>query len=270
MALAVRMSRKQHRSAPRLWRQFATGLSFAYFGLGGLFLRVVVFPLLGLFARSPEEHRRLSRLTTHKTFRGFVEFMYRSGVLTYEIEGAEKLGRPGQLVVANHPSLIDVVVMISVIPDANCVVKQSLWDNPFTRGPIRAAQYISNSGSMDMLEEAAQALREGQTLIVFPEGTRTTPGQPPVFHRGAAAIALRGAQVITPVIISVEPTTLTKAEPWYSVPSRRFHFHLRVGEDIDPQSFADGVPLPIASRKLNDHLHNYYTKELASDERSAP
>ena len=123
---------------------------------------------------------------------------------------------------------------------------------------------------MDMLEEAAQALREGQTLIVFPEGTRTTPGQPPVFHRGAAAIALRGAQVITPVIISVEPTTLTKAEPWYSVPSRRFHFHLRVGEDIDPQSFADGVPLPIASRKLNDHLHNYYTKELASDERSAP
>jgi len=172
-------------------------------------------------------------------------------------------------VIANHPSLIDVVVLISVIPDANCIVKQSLWHNPFTRGPIRAAQYISNSGSLDMLEEAADALREGQTLIVFPEGTRTTSGQPPEFHRGAASIALRGAQVITPVIIRVEPTTLTKAEPWYSVPSRRFHFLLRRGQDIDPRQFTEQGPLPVASRKLNDCLHNYYTKELASDERSA-
>ena len=256
-------------SAPRPWRQFATGLSFAYFGIGGLLLRVLVFPLLGLFARDARDHRRLSRLATHRTFRAFVNFMYRSGVLTYQIEGAERLGRPGQLVIANHPSLIDVVVLISVIPDANCIVKQSLWHNPFTRGPIRAAQYISNSGSMDMLEEAADALREGQTLIVFPEGTRTTPGKPPEFHRGAASIALRGASMITPVIIRVEPTTLTKAEPWYSVPSRRFHFHLRVGQDIDPRQFTEQGPLPVASRKLNDCLHNYYTKELASDERSA-
>src|SRR5690606_17622653 len=233
---------RQAYNAPWLWRLIATALSFALFGLGGLFLRLVVFPLSALLPGDARVRRRRARATTSRLFWLFVQFMYRSGVLTYEVEGAERLGRPGQMVVANHPSLIDVVVMISVIPDANCVVKQSLWDNPFTRGPIRAAQYISNSGSMDMLEEAVQALREGQTLIVFPEGTRTTPGQPPVFHRGAAAIALRGAQVITPVIISVEPTTLTKAEPWYSVPSRRFHFHLRVGEDIDPQSFADGVP----------------------------
>jgi 1-acyl-sn-glycerol-3-phosphate acyltransferase len=112
-------------------------------------------------------------------------------------------------VIANHPSLIDVVVLIAFIRDANCVVKQSLWDNPCMRGPIRAAGYISNSGSMDMLEEAAGALEQGQTLIVFPEGTRTTPGQAPEFHRGAAAIAVRGASVVTPVVISVTPTTLT-------------------------------------------------------------
>src|SRR5690606_21537682 len=121
---------------------------------------------------------------------------------------------------------------------ANCVVKQSLWHNPFTRGPLRAAQYISNSGSMDMLDEAASALRHGQTLVIFPEGTRTSPGCAPDFHRGAAAIALRGASILTPVTISVTPTTLTKAEPWYSIPSRRFHFHLRVGQDIEPQRFA--------------------------------
>ncbi|MDG6403168.1 lysophospholipid acyltransferase family protein, partial [Pseudomonas quasicaspiana] len=123
-------------------------------------------------------------------------------------------------------------------------------------------------GSAEMLDTAADALRDGQTLIVFPEGTRTQPGCAPQFHRGAAAIALRGASVITPVVIQVSPTTLTKAEPWYRIPLRRVHFSLRVGADIDPQAFAALGPAPVASRKLNDHLHHYFIRELALDERS--
>ena len=255
--------------APYWWRLIATVLSFTLFGIGGVLLRILVFPLLSLLPGDATDHRRRARATTSRLFWLFVQFMHRSGVLTYEVEGAERLGRPGQMVIANHPSLIDVVVLIGLIRDANCVVKQSLWDNPCMRGPIRAAQYISNSGSMDMLDEAARVLEEGQTLIVFPEGTRTTPGQAPQFHRGAAAIALRGARIVTPVTISVTPTTLTKAEPWYSIPSRRFHFHLRVGQDIDPKAFADQGPAPIASRRLNDHLHHHFMKELGLDERSA-
>lgn len=256
-------------SAPYWWRLIATALSFSLFGIGGVLLRIVVFPLLALLPGDAMLRRARARAVVSRTFYWFVRFMYRSGVLTYEVEGAERLGRPGQMVIANHPSLIDVVVLIAFIRDANCVVKQSLWDNPSMRGPIRAAGYISNSGSLDMLDEAAGALQQGQTLIVFPEGTRTTPGQTPEFHRGAAAIAVRGASIVTPVVISVTPTTLTKAEPWYSIPSRRFHFRLRVGEDIDPRQFTEQAPLPIASRKLNDHLHQHFMKELATDERSA-
>ncbi|MFT0633873.1 lysophospholipid acyltransferase family protein [Pseudomonas sihuiensis] len=244
-------------------------MSFALFGVGGVLLRVLVFPLLSLLPGDTLRRRTRARAVVSRTFRLFVEFMFRTGVLTYEVEGAERLGRPGQMVIANHPSLIDVVVLIAFIRDANCVVKQSLWENPCMRGPIRAAQYISNSGSMDMLDEAAGALQNGETLIIFPEGTRTVPGSSPEFHRGAAAIAVRGASLVTPVVISVTPTTLTKAEPWYSIPSRRFHFRLRVGEDIDPRQFTEQAPLPIASRKLNDHLHQHFMKELASDERSA-
>lgn len=249
-----------------LWRLIATALSFLLFGLGGLCLRLVVFPLLGLLPGDATTQRTRARRTISHLFWLFVQFMYRSGVLTYEVTGAERLGRPGQLVIANHPSLIDVVVLIGLIRDANCVVKQSLWDNPFTRGPVRAAQFISNNGSADMLDEAAEALRQGQTLIIFPEGTRTTPGKAPQFHRGAASIALRGARCVTPVVISVTPTTLTKAEPWYHIPARRVHIALRVGEDIDPQAYAARGAAPIASRQLNDYLHRHFIKELAFDE----
>lgn len=253
-------------SPPYLWRLVFTGISFALFGVGGLVLRLVVFPVLNLLPATKVRKRQRVRAVISGAFRYFVEFMRLSGVLTYSIKGIERLGQPGQMVIANHPSLIDVVVLISCIRDANCVVKESLWHNPFMRGPIRAAGYISNDGSIEMLEAAAQVLKDGQTLIIFPEGTRTTPGQPPNFHRGAAAIALRGAKMITPVRISVIPTTLTKAEPWYSIPSRRMHFSLEVGEHIDPCDFNAHSSAPIASRKLNKFLHSYYIKDDVTHE----
>lgn len=251
-------------------RLIATLASFTLFGLGGLCLRVLVFPLLSLLPGDAARQRQRARRTISRLFWVFVRFMQRSGVLTFEVQGAERLGRPGQMVIANHPSLIDVVFLISLMRDANCVVKDSLWRNPFTRGPVRSAQYISNDGSLEMLDAAVAALQAGQTLIVFPEGTRTTPGQAPVLHRGAAAIALRGARLITPVTIKVSPTTLTKAEPWYRIPCRRVHFSFRVGADIDPVTYNALGAAPRASRLLNDHLHHHFMKELSLDERTAP
>ena len=250
------------------WRLIATAASFTLFGLGGLSLRLVVFPLLSCLPGDAVRHRQRARYTVSRLFWLFIRFMTRTGVLSYEVHGAERLGRPGQMIIANHPSLIDVVFLIGLMRDTNFVVKQSLWQNPFTRSPVRATQYISNDGSVDMLDNAAGALKEGQTLIIFPEGTRTRPGHAPAFHRGAAAIALRGAKILTPVVIKVNPTTLTKAEPWYRIPKRRMHFSFRVGADIDPQTFAVLGPPPKASRLLNDFVHDYFIKELAIDERS--
>ncbi|MGH8160136.1 MAG: lysophospholipid acyltransferase family protein [Rhodanobacter sp.] len=250
-----------HRRDAWLWRLFATGASFVFFGIGGLILRVLILPLLAILPGDATARRRRARAAISRAFHLHMQFMYRTRVLDFRIDGAERLGQPGQLIIANHPSLIDVIFLISQIRDANCVVKASLWNNPCMHGAVRAAQYISNNGSPEMLEQAADVLREGQTLVMFPEGTRTTPGQAPMFHRGAAAIALRGARMITPVFISITPTTLTKAEPWYSIPDRRMVVLLRVGADIDPLQFND-APLPIGSRRLNQYLHQLFLEEL--------
>ncbi|WP_237711769.1 hypothetical protein [Rhodanobacter sp. 115] len=66
------------------------------------------------------------------------------------------------------------------------------------------------------------------------------------------------------MFITVEPTTLTKAEPWYRIPDRRVQVRLRVGADIDPADFNTHAPLPVASRRLNDHLHQLFLRELAT------
>lgn len=240
------------------WRLVATGLSFALFGIGGLLLGVSLVPVLLAISGDRVIRRQRVRRAIQLSFRSFIGIMRGLGVLTYNLRGFERLGRPGQLVIANHPSLIDVVFLIAFTPGAACVVKQAVWTNPAMAPGVRGAGYVPNHPTDSMIERAAAALDEGQTLIMFPEGTRTRPGEPLRFHRGAAAVATRSASVVTPVFISVVPTTLTKAAPWYRIPSRRPHFDLAVGEDLDPTPLRTAMPGPRAARALNEEFLAIY------------
>lgn len=200
--------------------------------------------------------------------RGFARLMRGLGVLTYDIAGAERLGRPGQLILANHPTLIDGVFLLGLAPSSVCVVKSALARGLLTRWPVAAAGYVSNSPTDRMIGEAADVLRAGGSVIIFPEGTRTVPGEALQFHRGAAAIAVRAAAVVTPVYIRCSPPTLAKRDPWYRIPARRAHFWLTVGADIDPGPFRS-APAPIASRALNERLLGVFTTELTGTGRRA-
>jgi 1-acyl-sn-glycerol-3-phosphate acyltransferase len=256
----------QPRQDAWLLRLFATAFAFTAFGLGGLFLRLVVFPGQRLLAGSSEKQRQRARVVITWMFRVFIRLLVRTGVLTYEFKGVERLGRPHQMIVANHPSLLDVVFLIGHIAGGNCIVKHGLASNPFTAGPVRNAGYITNDQSIEMFDRAADVLRDGETLIVFPEGTRTPPGHAPQFHRGACAIALRGAQIVTPVVISMNTRSLTKGEPWYRIPRQRMHYVFHVGPDLDPAQWTSQYSMPIAGRKMNEYLHTYFRMELGADE----
>ena len=241
------------------WRFVGTALSFAVFGLIGVVLGLGFFPLTRLLPLSSRRRREFGSRLVCLCFRGFVGFMHRVGVLTYEFQGVERLGRPGQLILANHPSLIDVVFLIGFTPRAGCVVKSALWKNPFTGGVVASAGYVPNAPTVYMVEKAAEVLADGVPVIMFPEGTRTVPGRPLEFHRGAASVAVRAARVITLVHISVSPTTLTKGESWYRIPARRPHFRLVVGEDVDPAEFNARGAYPVAARALNAALLERFT-----------
>jgi 1-acyl-sn-glycerol-3-phosphate acyltransferase len=244
------------------WRFVVTALSFALFGVGALAVGAVMLPLVRVAPAPREAKRRRARAVMRGSLRLYVGMMHRLGGMTYEFRGVERLGRPGQLIVANHPSLIDVVFLLAFTRGANCVVKHGLWRNPLTRGAVTLAEYITNDPTAAMIEASTAALEAGETLIMFPEGTRTTPDEPLAFHRGAANVALRAARVVTPVYIRCEPTTLTKAEPWYRIPARRPRFTLIVGEDLDLGPYR-GRSLPLASRQLNDDLHALFKAELS-------
>lgn len=243
------------------WRLLATALSFSVFGVGGFLLWVVVFPVLNLIPESVQAKRQRSQKCVHYSFYVFIGLMHRIGIMTYEITGLEKLNRSGQLILANHPTLIDIVFLLSRMPSASCIVKNDLWDNPCMKGSIINAGYISNKNPAQMINDCSDYLKSGGIMIVFPESTRTVLGSDYKFQRGAAAIALQADTVVTPVILRCTPSTLTKAEKWYQIPERRFHLSMTVGDDIALDHFKTIVPRSIAVRRLNSYLQDYFSQQ---------
>ncbi len=248
------------------WRLFGTGFSFACFGLGGVLLSLTLFPVIRLLSPDRDRTRRRIQRAMRQSFRVFLWQMTTLGVLSYEVAGGERLARSGRLIVANHPSLIDVVLLIALLPEVDCIVKQALWRNPFLRWPVAWADYLPNQGSAEeLVEQAAANLRAGRSLIVFPEGTRSVPGQPLQMQRGAARIALAAGVEVLPVTIVCRPSTLTKAEPWYRIPPRRPHWRLLVGEPIPAADYAPaGMPEALAARRLTQHFANYFSVSLGT------
>ena len=248
------------------WRLIATGFSFLMFGLGGITLPWLAIPLLYLLPGDTIQRERRTKALVHYTFRLFVEMMRLLGVLTYSVPDQARLNQPGQLIFANHPSLLDVVFLIAFVKRADCVVKSGLLKNPFMKGPINVAGYIANDNPERVIDLAAASLKRGNSLIVFPEGTRSTPGQPLLMQRGAANIALRSNNNITPVVISCQPTTLTKELKWYQIPEQRMHFSLTIRPTIDAATFQQNVPPTRAARTLTKFLEQYFTQELVTHE----
>ncbi|MGC3962047.1 MAG: lysophospholipid acyltransferase family protein [Rhodocyclaceae bacterium] len=244
----------------RCWRVVATAICFASFGLGGLLLWLVVFPLLNLVVRDRARRARIARDIIRLTWRMFIGQMHVLGIYTYEFVGAEKLRRNGLLILANHPSLIDVVFLVSHIRNADCVVKGPLARNPFTRGPVRAADFICNDSGEGLVNDCIASLRRGHNLIIFPEGTRTRPGQPMQLQRGAANIAVRGQRTMTPVLIQCDQPMLFKGQKWWRVPRRRPHYIFRVEDDIAVEDIADvSAGEARAARVVTDYLRDYFT-----------
>lgn len=247
----------------RGWRVLATGLCFAAFGTGSLLLGVVVFPLLRALVRDRERQARVARRVIRFTFRSFVALMRATGVLSVEVQGLERLRGGGRLILANHPTLIDVVLLMALIDQGDCVVKGALGRNPITRGPVRAAGFVFNDdGGEELLAGCVESVRTGNNLIIFPEGTRSSRTEPIRLQRGAARVAVHGELDITPVRIRCTPATLAKGEKWWQVPPRRAHIRIAVDETIAVSPFIAAAPNPaLAARHLNRHLTDYFSRE---------
>jgi len=248
------------------WRLFATGLSFLLFGFGGLVLALIVFPSINMVIRDSARREAVAQSIVHWVWRLYIRVLVVMGVLSFECHGAELLWRDrGAMIVANHPTLLDVVFIMSLLKNTQCVVKAGVWSNPFFKGVVSAANYIPNMGDPErLIGDCAQALRDGNNVVIFPEGSRTVPGQSRRISRGFAhAAAVAGAPVRL-VTISCDPLTLLKGAPWYRIPHRRPHWTIRVHECIAADDGFQVQERAAQARRLCDKVYRRFEEILGT------
>jgi 1-acyl-sn-glycerol-3-phosphate acyltransferase len=249
-----------------LWRLFWTGVAFAALGVGGVVLALTVMPVANLLVRNRQARSRRAQGIIHESFRLYIWMLQAMGVFKLEVIGGEKLrASHGELIIANHPTLIDIVFLMALLPDAKCVGKRQLWRNPMLRPVVQAAGYIRNDCEPEtLIEQCRDALQMGYNLIIFPEGTRSVPGWPLHFQRGFAHVALASRARLRPILITCEPLTLVKGEPYYRIPSSPPLFRIEVGEPVDTTRYApcSTVTRSLQARRLVSHVEADYAKSL--------
>lgn len=231
--------------------------SFAVFGIGSFILGTALFPVLHLLSGfSGVRFRKMARYFISKSFVLFVKYVEITGSMRVSIKHRELLkGAKSKVIIANHPSLLDVVILISLIPNADCIVKGALIDNKFVSAIIRNL-YIPNTLPFEkQLELAAQSMAEGNNLIIFPEGTRSRTGEPWAFKKGAARFAIYSKSDIIPVYFGGnEKIGLRKYDKMLSHhPTERYFYDLEVLPQISVTEYLD-MPASKSAILLTDTM----------------
>jgi 1-acyl-sn-glycerol-3-phosphate acyltransferase len=158
-----------------------------------------------------------------------------SGMLRLDASVLDALrDEPGLIVVANHPSMLDALMLVARLPRSACIMKASLLRNPLLGPGARLARYIRNDSAYGMVHCAVNDLRAGGQLVMFPEGTRTTRWPVNRFHPSFTLIAKRAQVPIQTVFIDTDSPYLGKGWPLWRLPPLPIRFSVRLGPRYAP------------------------------------
>jgi 1-acyl-sn-glycerol-3-phosphate acyltransferase len=221
------------------------GLAFLSFWVGGVLIGVVVFPL------THWRHRRASAMEQAVACQRWVQrsfvmlhaYMRGCGLLHFQPRMVDA-SVPGTrfVMVANHPTLVDVAALAAVFGRITCIAKRPLFRTPILGAILRSCGYI-DGGNGDALSGAVVVSRALELLdmempvLVFPEGTRSPAGGLGRLKRGAFEIACRANVPLLPVVIRCEPAALSKSHAWYQIPPRTAFFTVTRLPPMFPDDF---------------------------------
>lgn len=163
--------------------------------------------------------QRLGRLVIMWSFRHYLLLLTLLCCCRFDLRALDALRHErGLIVAANHPSLLDAVILVSRLPDAVCVMKASLLDNLLFGAAARLARYVRNDGAHQLLKNGSQCLAEGAQVVLFPEGSRTTHFPLDPLGRSLGLLARRAQVPVQTVLLEFSTPYLGKRWPLWCPP----------------------------------------------------
>lgn len=193
-----------------------------------------------------------------------VMFFVRAVGVRVRVRGMERIPPSVCLFVANHTSSADAPAVVGAIPRRIAVLlKESLFKWPIAGQAFALAHFIPvNRGlresAIASVEKATEALKAGQSFLIYPEGTRSPDGRLQQFKKGAVVMAIKAGVPIVPIVCSGAHRVMEKR-------SLVIHPGEIVVEFLEP---IDASKYTFEEREtLNDRVHDAMAAALPADQR---
>ena len=223
-------------------------LEMIIFAIGGLFIGVFIIPISTLKYKGLE-HRKFCANVVHKSWKFFSKLICKLGTIKTNTNG-DFTNITNSVIVANHPSLIDIVLLIGLIPNCLCLAKKELLKNPIMHNIVKYL-YIINDVDLDEFQnETKEALENGFNIVIFPTGTRTLPDEELKIHKGSAQIAINANVDIIPITIKADYPILIKNHFPLDVNNKTITFEITKKDNIKISDYKTSDITDIKLRKI--------------------
>ena len=198
----------------------------------------------------------VGRAAISSVYRGFWICCEWLGLMRVDFKALDVLEQrdAGLIIAANHPSMLDALMVIARVPRGICIMRANLMRNPFLGAGARLARYIRNDPPRGMIRSCISNLQEGGQLVLFPEGTRTVIDPINPFRPGITLIAQLAQVPIQTVLIECESPYLGKGWPIWRTPEFPVVIRARLGERFAPEADHQG---------LLRRLEAYFARQLS-------
>ncbi len=247
------------RTLLRLLQIAGVGFSFLYFWTGGFLVANAYVLWLEWREKDRRKVRDRVQAVIKTSFRQFCDLLRGLHLIDVDPRRYAAATPSGPYVlIANHPTLIDVIALIASYDRLYVVVKRSLIRGVNVGRMLRAAGYIDGGGSdgsvkaSEVLDEAIDRLEGGYGVLIFPEGTRSPPNEMHPFMRSPFEMAARSGAPLLPVFIHCQPPALMKGVPWYRFPNAFVDYQLKALAPVTIESGRTSVKT--AMKEVRDVL----------------
>ncbi len=219
----------------KFWRAFLVFLEIGLFGVGALTIGGIIFPLLSLFIKEDKRREYFSGII-HSSWKFFIWVIESTKVVKVNTNG-DLSNIKGKIVVASHPSLIDIILLIGQMPKSLCLAKKELLKNPVMRNIVKSLYIINDIEPEVFQKNALEALNDGYNIVIFPTGTRTLPGEDTKIHKGAAQLAIISGVNIVPINIKTDVPFLIKNHSPLDAGEKTVNYYLNILPEISPKDY---------------------------------
>lgn len=254
----------------KIFRSILIVFSFFIFGIGSLFLNLILFPIEKKVLNNEIKYKEFASNIIQRLWLFFLKFIIFIRLIDIKTDDIEKLKSiKNKIIVSTHPSFIDIVILIALIPKSTCYVKSSLAKNKIINRLVNSI-FVSNDLSLDEMQVETQKMIElGFNVIIFPMGIRHRKNEFPKIKKGASLIATKTNKNIIPIQLFANGDFLFINQPFYECGSKTVTFSLKVCKEIKINEFYNDSEIIYkqnVTKEIEKRLYNNICDSIKSEE----